>query len=91
MKRFHVKRDQEVVVISGAEKGNRGKILKILSRDNRVIIEGVKMIKKHVKKNQQNPQGAIVEREGPLHISNVMAADKYDAKASRRDTPTDSN
>ena len=84
MKSFHVKKGDEVVVIAGAEKGKRGKILAIASKKSRVLVEGVKMIKRHTRKNQQYPQGAIVEREGTLHISNVMKADVFDARAAKR-------
>jgi large subunit ribosomal protein L24 len=83
MKRFHVKRGDTVVVISGTERGKRGKILQVLPRKERVIVEGAKMIKRHTKKNQANPQGAIVEREGSIHISNVMLAETFDGGASR--------
>ncbi len=81
---FHVKKGDEVVVISGAEKGKRGKIIAIASKKSRVIVEGVQMIKRHTRKSQQHPQGAIVEREGTLHISNVMKADAFDARAAKR-------
>ena len=84
MKRFHVKKGDEVVVIAGAERGKRGKIIAVESGKQRVIVEGVRMIKKHMRKNQNNPQGAIVEREGTIHISNVMTAEKFDARASKR-------
>jgi large subunit ribosomal protein L24 len=84
MKRFHVKKGDEVVVISGSERGKRGKIIEVQTGESRVIIEGVKMIKKHTRKNQLNPQGAIVEKEGTLHISTVMLAEKYDARAAKR-------
>jgi large subunit ribosomal protein L24 len=80
----HVKKGDEVVVIAGAEKGKRGKIIEALPRKERVIVEGANMIKKHVRKNQQQPQGAILEREGTIHISNVMLAEKYDARAAKR-------
>jgi large subunit ribosomal protein L24 len=90
MASFHVKKNDEVVVISGADKGKRGKIIAVHTGKQRVIVEGVHMIKKHVRKNQQQPQGAIVEREGTLHISNVMLASKYDARAARRTKPTES-
>jgi large subunit ribosomal protein L24 len=52
-----------------------------------VIVEGARMIKKHMKKSQQNPQGAIVEREGTIHISNVMKAEEFDARAAKRAAP----
>lgn len=83
MKRFHVKRGDEVVVISGTEKGKRGKIIQVLTKKDRVVVEGVKMIKKHMRKSQQYPQGAIIEREGSVHVSNVMSAVKFDERAAR--------
>ena len=86
MRRFHVKRGDEVVIIAGTERGQRGKVLKILTNKERVVVEGRKMIKRHTRKNQQNPQGAIVKREGSIHISNVMLASKFDERAARRKT-----
>ena len=83
-KRFHVKKGDEVVVIAGSEKGKRGKIIEIKSKAERVLVEGVKMIKKHTRRNQNNPQGAIVEREGAIHISNVLLASEFDERASKR-------
>ena len=88
MKRFHVKKGDEVVVIAGAERGKRGKIIAVETKKERVIVEGLAIIKKHMKKNQANPNGAIIEREGTIHISNVMAADKFDARAAKRTTAT---
>jgi len=82
--RFHIKKGDEVVVIAGAEKGKRGKIIAVESKKQRVIVEGVRMIKKHMRKSQQNPQGSIIEREGTIHVSNVMAAEKFDARAGKR-------
>lgn len=82
-KRFHVKKGDEVVVIAGSEKGKRGKIIEVKSKGERVIVEGIKMLKKHTKRNQNNPQGAIVEREGAIHISNVMAVAIFDASKKR--------
>jgi large subunit ribosomal protein L24 len=84
MRRFHVKRGDEVVIIAGTERGQRGRILKVLTNQQRVIVEGRKMVKRHTRKNQQNPQGAIVQREGSIHISNVVLASKYDQRAAAR-------
>jgi len=81
---FHVKKGDEVVVIAGTEKGKRGKIFEVITGKERVIVEGVKLIKKHTRKSQQNPNGAIVEREGTVHISNVMKAERFDARAAKR-------
>jgi large subunit ribosomal protein L24 len=87
MKRFHVKKNDEVVVISGADKGKRGRIISVLPKKERVIVEGVAMIKRHTRKSQQHPQGAIVEKEGSVHISNVMSVAEFDARATKRGTP----
>jgi large subunit ribosomal protein L24 len=84
MPKSHVKRGDEVVVIAGTERGKRGKVIRVLADKQRVIVEGVKMIKRHTRKNQQHPQGAIVEREGTVHLSNVMRADRFDARAAKR-------
>lgn len=84
MKRFHVKKNEEVVVLSGSNKGKRGRIISLLPKKERVIVEGVAMIKRHTRKSQQHPQGAIVEREGSVHISNVMSAADFDARAAKR-------
>jgi large subunit ribosomal protein L24 len=83
-KRFHVKKGDEVVVLSGTEKGKRGKIIEVLSRKERAIVEGLKMIKRHTRKNQANPQGAIVEREGSIHLSNLMRVEAHEKRAARR-------
>ena len=82
-KRFHVKKGDEVVVIAGSEKGKRGKIIEVKSKGERVIVEGIKMLKKHTKRSQNNPQGSIVEREGSIHISNVMSVAAFDASKKR--------
>jgi len=69
--KFHVKKGDQVTVIAGKEKGKSGKIIAVLTDKQRVIVEGLHLMKKHTRKNQQNPNGAIVEREGSVHISNV--------------------
>ena len=77
--KFHVKKGDEIVVLAGKEKGKRGKIIAVNSTKQRVIIEGVQMIKRHTPKSQQHPQGAIVEREGSVHVSNLMLLPRYEA------------
>lgn len=84
MNKCHVKKGDEVVVIAGAERGKRGKIINVNPAKQRVFVEGVRIIKRHTRKSQEHPQGAIVEREGSLHISNVMKADVFDARAAKR-------
>jgi large subunit ribosomal protein L24 len=71
MLKFHVKKGDEVVVLAGKEKGKQGRIIAVLPKKSRVIVEGLHMLKRHTRKNQQYPQGAIVEREGSVHVSNV--------------------
>jgi large subunit ribosomal protein L24 len=77
---FHVKKNDEVVVLSGARQGQRGKVLEVLRNRSRVIIEGVNFIKRHSRKTPNQPEGGIIEREGALHISKVMLASEYDKR-----------
>jgi len=74
--KFHVKKGDQVEVVSGNHKGATGKVLQLLPKKNQVLIEGVRLIKKHTRKSQDNPQGAIIEREGPVHVSNVKVVEK---------------
>lgn len=74
--KFHVKRGDTVEVIAGNHKGSTGKVLEIRSAKAQVIVEGVRMVKKHQRKTQDQPNGAIIEREGPIHISNVKLVEK---------------
>ncbi|MFH1499697.1 MAG: 50S ribosomal protein L24 [Verrucomicrobiota bacterium] len=83
MQKFHVKRGDEVVVIAGSHKGKSGKVLEILPAKQRARVEGVAMIKRHVKKSQENPNGAIVEREGSVHLSNLMLKASHDSSKKR--------
>lgn len=71
MDKFKIKKGDNVRVIAGAQKGSEGKIVEILSKSKRVIVEGINIVKKHTKPNAQNPQGGIIEKEGSIHISNL--------------------
>lgn len=73
---FHVRKGDKVEVITGNHKGASGKILQVLPKKQQVLIEGVRLIKKHVRKSQDKPEGGIIEREGPIHISNVKLVEK---------------
>ena len=75
MSKLHVKKGDQVVVLAGKEKGKSGKIIHVHTDKQRVVVEGLQIIKKHTRKSQQNPNGAIVEREGSIHISNVKKAE----------------
>ena len=77
--KFHVKKGDVVQVITGNHKGASGKVLQLLPKKEQVLIEGVRLIKKHVRKSQDNPQGAIIEREGPIHVSNVKVVERPSA------------
>jgi large subunit ribosomal protein L24 len=81
--KLHVKSGDTVEVIAGNSKGKTGKIVEVLVKKNRVVVEGVNLIKKHVKPSAQNPQGEIREMEGTIHISNVKLVDPGTGKATR--------
>ncbi len=83
MKKFKIKTGDEVIILAGKDKGATGKVIKIVKDKDRVVVEGVNMIKKHVKPSTENPQGGIVEKEAPLHISNVALIDPKSKKATR--------
>ena len=82
-KKTHVKKGDQVKVISGNHKGDAGRVLRIISKKDQVIVEGVRMIKKHAPKSQDRPQGGIIEREGPIHISNVKLVEVANAEAKK--------
>jgi large subunit ribosomal protein L24 len=70
-----VQKGDEVVVIAGKNKGRRGTVLRVAPKQDRVVVQGVNVVTKHVKPTRDNPQGGIVQREAPIHLSNVMLAD----------------
>ena len=72
----HVKKNDEVVVISGNHKGETGKVLQVFPEKEQVLVEGVRLIKKHARRTQDRPEGGIIEKEGPIHISNVTLVAK---------------
>ncbi len=82
--KHHVKKGDQVEVIAGNFRGSSGKVLEVMSKKNRVLVEGVRLIKKHMRKSQDNPQGSIAEREGPIHISNVKVVEKSEKKAPKK-------
>jgi large subunit ribosomal protein L24 len=80
----HVNKGDQVMVITGNHKGATGKVLQVLTKKNLVLIEGVRIIKKHQRKSQDHPQGQIVQREGPIHISNLKLVEVSEKKAKAR-------
>lgn len=82
--KVHVRKDDVVVVITGKDKGKQGKVIKVLPKTNRVVVEGVNMVKKHTKPSARNPQGGIIEMEAPIHASNVMSLEKIEQKKAKK-------
>jgi large subunit ribosomal protein L24 len=83
----HVSKGDQVEVISGNFRGSSGRVLAVFPGKQRVLVEGVRIIKKHLRKSQDNPSGKIAEREGPIHISNVKLIErekKTEKKAARK-------
>ena len=78
-----IKKNDNVVVIAGNSKGSTGKVLKVFPKENRVIIEGVNLRKRHTKPNQANPQGGIIEKEAPINVSNIMLLDPKSNEPTR--------
>ena len=79
-----IKAGDEIVVISGNHRGSRGKVMQVFPAESRILIEGVNKRKHHERKTQENPEGAIVERENPIHISNVMLSSRYTVKVEAK-------
>jgi len=72
---MRIKKNDQVLVISGEYKGKRGKVLKVFRTRERIIVEGVNMVKRHMRPSQTMPQGGIIQKEAPFHVSNVMVVD----------------
>lgn len=83
MPKIKIKKGDQVQVIAGSNKGNKGEILQVIPEANKVIVSGVNTIKKHVKPTAQNPQGGIIEREAPIQVSNVSLIDPKSGKPTR--------
>jgi len=79
----HVRKGDTVMVVAGKERGKRGRVLRVIPEKNRVVVERVNMIKKHQRPTQRIRQGGIIEREGPIHLSNVMLLDPASGKPTR--------
>ena len=83
--KLHVHKGDQVEVISGNFRGSSGKVLEVSQKKQRVLIEGVRIIKRHLRKSQDNPQGKIAEREGPIHISNVKVLERGERAGKEKD------
>src|SRR5690625_307361 len=80
---MHVKKGDKVQVLSGKDKGKQGTILAVFPKKDRILVEGINMVKKHAKPSQDNPQGGILELEASIHVSNVMPIDPKSAEPTR--------
>ncbi|MGN7403032.1 50S ribosomal protein L24 [Cytobacillus praedii] len=80
---MHVKKGDKVMIISGKDKGKTGVILAAFPKQDRVLVEGVNIVKKHSKPSQVNPQGGIINQEAPIHVSNVLPVDPKSGKPTR--------
>lgn len=83
IKRWMLRRGDEVVVLAGDDRGRRGKIIKIDRKRSRVFVEGINRVKRHMRPTPKNPQGGITEKEASVHVSNVRLWDATKAKATR--------
>ena len=79
----HIKTNDTVMVIAGADKGKIGRVLRVLIDKDRVVVEGIHRVWKHVRPSQRNPQGGRIQKDAPIHISNVLPVDPTDGKATR--------
>ena len=83
MSKLHIKKNDNVIVLAGEDKGKTGKVLKVLVKEQRALVEGINMVSKSMKPSAKNPQGGIVKQEAPIHISNLSLVDPKSGKATR--------
>ncbi|MEZ5012808.1 MAG: 50S ribosomal protein L24 [Chitinophagales bacterium] len=81
--KFHVKKNDQVLVIAGNDKGKKGRVIEVIYDDSRVLVEGVNIVSKHTRPTQQYPNGGIIKKEAPIHISNVMVVDPKSGKGTK--------
>ena len=81
--KFHIRKGDQVIVITGEYKGQQGRVLEINRDKSKAIVEGINMVSKHTKPNAKAPQGGILKKEGPIHISNLNVVDPTSGKATR--------
>ena len=82
-KKMNIKKGDTVVVIAGNSKGQQGRVLEVIRKNDRAIVEGVNMLSKHTKADKNAPQGGIIKREGSIHVSNLMLLDPTTGKPTR--------
>jgi large subunit ribosomal protein L24 len=82
-KKLHIKKGDTVFVNAGENKGRQGRVLEVIRKTDRAIVEGINLVSKHTKPNAKSPQGGIIKKEAPVHISNLMVVDPSTGKATR--------
>ena len=83
-KKFNIRKGDTVLVLSGEYKGQQGKILKMITKTDRALVEGINLVSKHTKPNAKNPQGGVIKKEAPIHVSNLMLVSRRSATAYSR-------
>ena len=83
MSKLHIRKGDEVIILAGKDKGQKGKVLQVFKEKQRAIVEGVNMVSKSTKPSAKNPQGGIVKQEAPIHVSNLSLIDPKSGKATR--------
>jgi len=83
MSKLHIRKGDEVIILAGKDKGQKGKVLKVFVKDEKALVEGVNMVSKSTKPSAKHPQGGIVKQEAPIHISNLSLIDPKSGKATR--------
>jgi large subunit ribosomal protein L24 len=78
-----IRKDDVVIIIAGKDKGSSGRVLKVMPKEERVVVEGINLVKRHTKPDMAHPQGGVVSKEAPLHLSNVQLRDPKTGKATR--------
>jgi large subunit ribosomal protein L24 len=82
-KKIHIRKGDTVIVISGESKGQKGRVLEVRREKEKALVEGVNMVSKHTKPNAKSPQGGIIKKEAPIHLSNLMLVDPTSGKPTR--------
>lgn len=82
-KKLHIKKGDTVYVNSGEDKGQQGRVLEVLPKEDKALVEGINIVSKHAKPSSENPQGGIMKKEAPIHISNLMVVDPKTGEATR--------
>jgi large subunit ribosomal protein L24 len=78
-----IKKGDDVIVLAGKDKGRKGKVLRVIPTESRVVVQGINIVQRHTRPSQTNPQGGIVNKEAPIHVSNVACVDPKGGQATR--------